>query len=195
MSDLCAVLALRPPNRATAQECFLRWAEVDWTRGYQNSAMAGRMSASDHTDIRRDSVAARGHHPDFVVTYVCQRACGSHAGPHQRASARRGPSGVQTDGSGYSRSRASPAPLPRLPLTLPSKLRARPATWKLVQEARVIATSRRGALRASCSTQRVAGDGRSHIPGIVPSVQFAHQAIGGIRCSGRAHDPEDWVPS
>jgi integrase len=65
------------------RECFLRWDEVDWSaRQIVKLGKGGRRVTVPITpSIREILWPLRGHHPEFVFTYVCQRrGAGPHAG-------------------------------------------------------------------------------------------------------------------
>jgi integrase len=76
-------------------ECFLRWSEVNWSSGrITKIGKGGRRISLSITETIRDIIGPlRGHHPEFVFTYVCER------GEHGRTKGGRYPltyAGVQT---------------------------------------------------------------------------------------------------
>src|SRR5262249_3528720 len=65
------------------KECFLRWPEVDFpARQIRKTGKGGRIVTVPITPTIREILwPLRGHHPEFVFTYVCQRrGAGPHAG-------------------------------------------------------------------------------------------------------------------
>jgi integrase len=76
-------------------ECLLRWSEVDWAaKQIRKPGKGGRPVVTPITsEIRELLWPLRGHHPEFVFTYVCER------GEHGRVKGQRYPltyAGVQT---------------------------------------------------------------------------------------------------
>lgn len=57
------------------QECLLRWSEVDWdARQIRKTGKGGKPVSAPITDAIREIVwPLRGHHPEFVFTFVAQR--------------------------------------------------------------------------------------------------------------------------
>jgi len=77
-------------------ECFLRWDEVNLgTRQIVKLGKGGKRISVEITETIRDILwPLRGHHPDFVFTYVCEH------GAHARVKGERYPltyAGVQTE--------------------------------------------------------------------------------------------------
>jgi integrase len=56
-------------------ECILRWSEVDWsTRQIVKFGKGGRrVTVPITSDIRELLWPLRGHHPEYVFTYLCQK--------------------------------------------------------------------------------------------------------------------------
>jgi integrase len=76
-------------------ECLLQWSEVQWTTGQIVKLGKGgkRITRRITSDVRDILWPLRGHHPEFVFTYVCER------GEHGRVKGERYPityAGVQT---------------------------------------------------------------------------------------------------
>jgi integrase len=76
-------------------ECLLKWSEVDWTaRQIVKLGKGGkRVTVPLTSELRAILSPLRGHHPEFVFTYVCER------GEHGRTKGARYPityAGVQT---------------------------------------------------------------------------------------------------
>jgi integrase len=76
-------------------ECLLQWSEVQWTTGQIVKLGKGgkRITRRITSDVRDILWPLRGHHPEFVFTYVCER------GEHGRVKRERYPityAGVQT---------------------------------------------------------------------------------------------------
>jgi integrase len=57
------------------RECLLRWPEVDWNaRQIRKTGKGGRMVTRPITsEIREILWPLRGHHPDYVFTFIAQR--------------------------------------------------------------------------------------------------------------------------
>lgn len=57
------------------RECFLRWSEIDWeTRRIVKPGKGGNLVTTSIDDTLRAILwPLRGHHPEFVFTYVVQR--------------------------------------------------------------------------------------------------------------------------
>jgi len=76
-------------------ECLLQWSEVQWTTGQIVKLGKGgkRIARRITSDVRDILWPLRGHHPESVFTYVCER------GEHGRVNGERYPityAGVQT---------------------------------------------------------------------------------------------------
>jgi len=76
-------------------ECLLQWSEVQWITGQIVKLGKGgkRITRRITSDVRDILWPLRGHHPEFVFTYVCER------GEHGRVKGERYPityAGVQT---------------------------------------------------------------------------------------------------
>jgi len=81
--DYRAFFAFERASGLRLRECFLRWEEVDWSaRQIVKLGKGGRRVTVPITpSIREILWPLRGHHPEFVFTYVCQRrGAGPHAG-------------------------------------------------------------------------------------------------------------------
>jgi integrase len=61
-------------------ECLLRWSEVDWSaRQIRKPGKGGRyVTVAITSEIRETVWPLRGHHPEFVFTYVPQRRDGGN---------------------------------------------------------------------------------------------------------------------
>ena len=57
------------------KECFLRWPEVDWaTRQIRKPGKGGKLVMTPITSAVREILwSLRGHHPEYVFTYVARR--------------------------------------------------------------------------------------------------------------------------
>jgi integrase len=60
-------------------ECLLRWSEVDWTPPHPRISKLGkggrRVTVAITPVVREILWPLRGHHPEFVFTYIVQRTC------------------------------------------------------------------------------------------------------------------------
>ena len=75
-ADYAAFFAFARASGLRLDECLLRWSEVDWSaRQIVKLGKGGRRVVVPITsEIREILWPLRGHHPEFVFTYVCERA-------------------------------------------------------------------------------------------------------------------------
>jgi integrase len=81
--DYAPFFAFARASGLRLKECFLRWPEVDFpARQIRKAGKGGRIVTVPITPTIREILwPLRGHHPEFVFTYVCQRrGAGPHAG-------------------------------------------------------------------------------------------------------------------
>jgi integrase len=81
--DYAPFFAFAHASGLRLKECFLRWSEVDFSaRQIRKTGKGGRIVTVPITPTIRETLwPLRGHHPEFVFTYVCQRrGAGPHAG-------------------------------------------------------------------------------------------------------------------
>jgi len=81
--DYAPFFAFAHASGLRLKECFLRWSEVDFSaRQIRKTGKGGRLVPVQITRTIREILwPLRGHHPEFVFTYVCQRrGAGPHAG-------------------------------------------------------------------------------------------------------------------
>jgi integrase len=81
--DYAPFFAFARASGLRLKECFLRWPEVDFSaRQIRKTGKGGRIVTVPITPTIREILwPLRGHHPEFVFTYVCQRrGAGPHAG-------------------------------------------------------------------------------------------------------------------
>ena len=81
--DYAPFFAFARASGLRLKECFLRWSEVDWTaREIRKTGKGGAHITVPITPTIREILwPLRGHHPEFVFSYVCQRrGAGPHAG-------------------------------------------------------------------------------------------------------------------
>jgi integrase len=82
-ADYAPFFAFAHASGLRLKECFLRWSEVDFSaRQIRKTGKGGRIVTVPITPTIREILwPLRGHHPEFVFTYVCQRrGAGPHAG-------------------------------------------------------------------------------------------------------------------
>jgi len=74
-ADYAPFFAFARASGLRLRECFLRWSEIDWNaRQITKLGKGGRRVTVPITATIRDILwPLRGHHSDFVFTYVCQR--------------------------------------------------------------------------------------------------------------------------
>jgi integrase len=74
-ADYAPFFAFARASGLRLRECFLRWSEIDWNaRQITKLGKGGRRVTVPITATIRDILwPLRGHHPDFVFTYVAQR--------------------------------------------------------------------------------------------------------------------------
>jgi len=80
--DYAPFFAFARASGLRLNECLLRWSEVDWTaRQIRKPGKGGKTITVPITPTIREILwPLRGHHPEFVFTYVCQRrGAGLHA--------------------------------------------------------------------------------------------------------------------
>jgi integrase len=74
-NEYAPVLAFAEATGLRQRECLLRWSEVDWDnerivkKGKGGKTVVARIAS----DVREILWPLRGHHPEFVFTYVAQR--------------------------------------------------------------------------------------------------------------------------
>jgi integrase len=80
-ADYAPFFAFARASGLRLKECFLRWSEVDFpARQIRKTGKGGRIVTVPITPTIREILwPLRGHHPEFVFTYVMQRR---GAGPH-----------------------------------------------------------------------------------------------------------------
>ena len=73
--DLAPFFAFARASGLRLRECLLRWSEIDWNaRQITKLGKGGRRVTVPITETIREILwPLRGHHPDFVFTYVAQR--------------------------------------------------------------------------------------------------------------------------
>jgi integrase len=74
-ADYAPFFAFARASGLRLRECFLRWSEIDWSaRQIVKLGKGGRRVTVPITETIREILwPLRGHHPDFVFTYVAQR--------------------------------------------------------------------------------------------------------------------------
>ena len=74
-ADYAPFFAFARASGLRLRECFLRWSKIDWNaRQITKLGKGGRRVTVPITATIRDILwPLRGHHSDFVFTYVCQR--------------------------------------------------------------------------------------------------------------------------
>jgi integrase len=72
--DLAPFIAFAMASGMRLNECLLRWSEVDWdARKIRKPGKGGRPAGTSITDVVRAILwPLRGHHPEFVFTFVAQ---------------------------------------------------------------------------------------------------------------------------
>jgi integrase len=74
-ADYAPFFAFARASGLRLRECFLRWSEIDWSaRQIVKLGKGGRRVTVPITETIREILwPLRGHHPNFVFTYVAQR--------------------------------------------------------------------------------------------------------------------------
>ena len=75
MSDYAPLFAFAMATGMRQNECLLRWSEVDWgARQICKTGKGARLITVPIIDEVREILwPLRGHHPEFVFTYVAMR--------------------------------------------------------------------------------------------------------------------------
>jgi integrase len=78
--DLAPFFAFARASGLRLRECLLRWPEVDWeTRQIRKPGKGGKLVTVPITSAIREILwPLRGHHPEHVFTFVCDRTTGTH---------------------------------------------------------------------------------------------------------------------
>ena len=76
--DLAPFFAFARASGLRLRECLLRWDEVDWgARQIRKAGKGGKLVTVPITSVIREILwPLRGHHPEFVFTYVAAREQG-----------------------------------------------------------------------------------------------------------------------
>jgi integrase len=76
--DLGPFFAFAKASGLRLRECLLRWSDVDWeARQIRTIGKGGRMVTAPITSLIRDLLwPLRGHHTEYVFTFVAQRTAG-----------------------------------------------------------------------------------------------------------------------
>jgi integrase len=74
--DYGVFIAFARTSGLRLRECLLRWDEVDWSaRQIRKAGKGGKLVTVPITSTIREILwPLRGHHPEMVFTYVCERA-------------------------------------------------------------------------------------------------------------------------